>query len=215
MGKFWSKTTYTWISSLITILVWLIWKIFRHNEEERGLLEIKHENETDDQLFELNERPAVVKTDELDVLHLPSPKPLPEGVHTLRIPSPVPHKIQDINLNAVSFQIRCTWLLMPVTKPQKAIFFSVSLSYRDPCLQDPELAPSRDELLQSHLKNWSNVRRRWRAASLRNEERYAASKEILTKMFERFVFIVEAIGTVIYFKIRSQLSARQWKRPNY
>lgn len=63
--------------------------------------------------------------------------------------------------------------------------------------QDPELAPSREELLQSHLKNWSNVRRRWRAASLRNEERYAASKEILTKMFERFVFSVEIITTVV------------------
>lgn len=83
----------------------MIW-IFRQNEGERGgLLEIKHDNDTDDQLFELNERPAVVKSDELDVLQLPSPKPLPEGVHTLRIPSPVPHEIQDINLNAVSLQI--------------------------------------------------------------------------------------------------------------
>lgn len=97
-------------------------RISRHNEE-RGLLEIKHENETDDQLFELNERPAVVKSDDQDVLRLPSPKPLPEGVHTLRIPSPVPHEIQDIDLNAVSFQICSVWFLMPVTKSQ--IIFSI------------------------------------------------------------------------------------------
>lgn len=52
-------------------------------------------------------------------------------------------------------------------------------------IQDPDQAPSREELLQSHLKNWTSVRRNWRMASHKNEERYAASKEILTKMFER------------------------------
>lgn len=83
-------------------------------------------------------------------------------------------------------------------------------------LQDFDQAPSREELLQSHLKNWSEVRKRWRLASQKNEERYAASKEILTKMFERYLFFrnyhnrfliltYEKLFHILYLSVRAQL----------
>lgn len=76
---------------------------FRKKEEENnGLVEIKHDNEdNDDQFFELNEK-TNNKTNESNTSVLSPPKPLPEGVHTLRIPSPIQREIKEIDLNTVS-----------------------------------------------------------------------------------------------------------------
>ncbi|XP_065215688.1 protein lin-37 homolog [Planococcus citri] len=115
-----------------------------------GLLEIKHDEDVDSRSLDLNEKPYRSRLDTKEVNQLPPPKPLPEGVTTLKIPQVSPHKTPNFILNA-----------------------------------DQDQAPSREELLKSHLQNWSTVRKKWRDASFKNEERYAASKEILTKMFER------------------------------
>lgn len=68
------------------------------------MLEIKHDIEDNDsQLYELHEKTSVtIKSNDSDVSILPLPEPLPEGVQTLRIPSPIKRNIEEINLNPVS-----------------------------------------------------------------------------------------------------------------
>lgn len=72
----------------------------RKNDD--GLLEIKHDtDDSDNTFFELKERSSLFHSEDRDVHALPLPKPPPKGVHTLRIPSSKPRKIQKINLNPV------------------------------------------------------------------------------------------------------------------
>ena len=85
--------------------------LFRRQKNTNGLLEIKHENEdSDSQFLELRERPSFLSE---DVHRLPPPRPLPTDVYTLRIPSQVPKKIEEINLNPVRF---CRLCFRPVSK---------------------------------------------------------------------------------------------------
>ena len=40
------------------------------------------------------------------------------------------------------------------------------------------------DLLNSHLGHWHDIRKEWKRASCKNEERFAASCKVLREMFE-------------------------------
>jgi len=46
-------------------------------------------------------------------------------------------------------------------------------------------APNRESLLNDHMVKWFKVRRRWREAAAKNEERYKPSMDLLREMFEK------------------------------
>jgi len=46
-------------------------------------------------------------------------------------------------------------------------------------------APGRESLLNEHMMEWFKVRRRWREAASKNEERYKPSMDMLREMFDK------------------------------
>jgi len=46
-------------------------------------------------------------------------------------------------------------------------------------------APGREALLNDHMMKWFKVRRRWKEAAAKNEERYKPSMDLLKEMFEK------------------------------
>jgi len=46
-------------------------------------------------------------------------------------------------------------------------------------------APGREALLNDHMVKWFKVRRRWKEAAAKNEERYKPSMDLLKEMFEK------------------------------
>ena len=52
-------------------------------------------------------------------------------------------------------------------------------------LQNYPNAPGREALLNDHMMKWFKVRRRWKEAAAKNEERYKPSMDLLKEMFEK------------------------------
>ena len=53
-------------------------------------------------------------------------------------------------------------------------------------LQNYPNAPGREALLNDHMMKWFKVRRRWKEAAAKNEERYKPSMDLLKEMFEKW-----------------------------
>ena len=49
----------------------------------------------------------------------------------------------------------------------------------------PDGPPSREDLLNDHMERWYKVRKNWKAAAVKNEERYKESMSLLKEMFEK------------------------------
>jgi len=51
--------------------------------------------------------------------------------------------------------------------------------------QGVEMVPTQETLLSEHMVRWYKVRKRWKTASAKNEERYKGSMNLLKDMFEK------------------------------
>ena len=51
--------------------------------------------------------------------------------------------------------------------------------------QGVEMVPTQETLLSEHMVRWYKVRKRWKTASAKNEERYKGSMTLLKDMFEK------------------------------
>ncbi|PSN45048.1 Protein lin-37 [Blattella germanica] len=93
-----------------------------------------------------------------DTYKMPPPLPIPgENQKTLRVPSPVPQP-KDHNSYAVS---------------------------KTSHYMDEDIKPSRETLLHNHLVHWTSIRKKWHAASHKNEERFEESGKILKAIYKK------------------------------